>query len=68
MAMTLSCCKNKSRDFYRGLGGIFELSLFRMAPIQHLRREWKPIAAKEAKGAKSSHRDFPNRSDAKQNR
>jgi hypothetical protein len=51
--------KNESRDFYRGFGGIFELSLFlcRLAPILHLRREWKPIAAKKAEVAKSCHRD-----------
>jgi hypothetical protein len=50
--------KNKSRDFYRGLGGILELVLraYRFAPILHLRRETKPIAAKPAERAKSCHK------------
>jgi hypothetical protein len=47
----------KMPRFYRGFGGIFELSFlpWRLAPILHLRRECKPIAAKVAKDAKSSH-------------
>src|SRR5208337_1647682 len=55
--------KNESRDFYRGFGGIFELSLLLcgLAPILHLRREWKPIAAKKTEVAKSCHRDSKTR-------
>jgi hypothetical protein len=50
--------KKKSRDYYRGFGGIFELSLllWRLAPILHLRREWKPKAAKQTEGVKSCHK------------
>jgi hypothetical protein len=42
----------------RGFGGIFELSLLPLwlAPIQHLRRNGKPTAAKQAERAKSWHK------------
>jgi hypothetical protein len=53
----LFAAKNESRDFYRGFGGILELSLlcWGLAPILHLGRAGKPIAAKRAERAKSDH-------------
>jgi len=53
MAMTFlssigeRAAKNKSRDYYRGFGGIFKLSLLPgwLALILRLRRKWKPKAA-----------------------
>jgi hypothetical protein len=60
MAMTFPLSQKQKPRFYRGFGGIFELSLFSwgLAPILHLRRKWKPIAAKQAERAKSWHRDL----------
>jgi hypothetical protein len=51
--------KKKSRDFIAASAESLSLSrllLCRPAPILHLRREWKPIAAKWAEVAKSSHK------------
>jgi hypothetical protein len=56
----LSCGgkKQKPRLLSRLGAESFELFLnfFCYAPILHLRRGWKPIAAKQAKGVKSCHR------------
>jgi hypothetical protein len=56
MAMTLPfLCRQKQKPrFIAALAESLSCSLFswRLAPILHLRRKWKPIAAKQAERAK----------------